>query len=164
MRILTHTVAAGEDGLTVRQLLRSLWHMAHTGDLLCADVSDPPGENPHIQPVDFPLDVLYEDDDLLLVNKPAGMVAHPGHGNYSATLVNALTYHLQNLPLFQEGDMRAGLVHRIDKNTSGLLVIAKDEQTHARLAKAPLPATSAVAPKTGRRCGSSKTARTASTP
>ena len=95
MRILTHTVAAGEDGLTVRQLLRSLWHIdhsllsrlkfrnaitlngapvtvravAHTGDLLCADVSDPPGENPHIQPVDFPLDVLYEDDDLLLLNK-----------------------------------------------------------------------------------------------
>ena len=63
------------------------------------------------------------------------MVVHPGHGNYSATLVNALTYHLQNLPLFQEGDMRAGLVHRIDKNTSGLLVIAKNERAHARLAK-----------------------------
>ena len=60
---------------------------------------------------------------------------HPGHGNYSGTLVNALTYHLRNLPLFQEGDMRAGLVHRIDKNTSGLLVVAKNEQAHARLAK-----------------------------
>ena len=83
----------------------------------------------------IPLEIPYEDDDLLLVNKPAGMVVHPGHGNYSATLVNALTYHLQNLPLFQEGDMRAGLVHRIDKNTSGLLVIAKNERAHARLAK-----------------------------
>mgnify|MGYP000777827840 FL=1 len=81
------------------------------------------------------VDIVYEDENLLLVNKPAGMVVHPGHGNYSATLVNALTYHLQNLPLFQEGDMRAGLVHRIDKNTSGLLVIAKNERAHARLAK-----------------------------
>ena len=139
-----------------------------------------------IIPENIPLEIPYEDDDLLLVNKPAGMVVHPGHGNYSATLVNALTYYLQNLPLFQEGDMRAGLVHRIDKNTSGLLVIAKNERAHARLAsfstirfrgamwplcgaisrrtKAPLPATSAAAPKTGRRCGSSKTARTASTP
>ena len=88
-----------------------------------------------IIPENIPLEIPYEDDDLLLVNKPAGMVVHPGHGNYSATLVNALTYHLQNLPLFQEGDMRAGLVHRIDKNTSGLLVIAKNERAHARLAK-----------------------------
>ena len=84
---------------------------------------------------DIPLDIVYEDDQLMVINKPAGMVVHPGHGNYSATLVNALTYHLQNLPLFQEGDMRAGLVHRIDKNTSGLLVIAKNERAHARLAK-----------------------------
>ena len=88
-----------------------------------------------IIPENIPLEIPYEDDDLLLVNKPAGMVVHPGHGNYSATLVNALTYHFQNLPLFQEGDMRAGLVHRIDKNTSGLLVIAKNERAHARLAK-----------------------------
>ena len=84
---------------------------------------------------DIPLEIPYEDDDLLIVNKPAGLVVHPGHGNYSGTLVNALTYHLRNLPLFQEGDMRAGLVHRIDKNTSGLLVVAKNEQAHARLAK-----------------------------
>ena len=88
-----------------------------------------------IIPEDIPLEIPYEDDDLLIVNKPAGLVVHPGHGNYSGTLVNALTYHLRNLPLFQEGDMRAGLVHRIDKNTSGLLVVAKNEQAHARLAK-----------------------------
>lgn len=84
---------------------------------------------------DIPIDIVYEDDDLLMVNKRAGMVVHPGHGNYSGTLVNALTFHLQNLPLFQEGDMRAGLVHRIDKNTSGLLVVAKNDYTHAGLAK-----------------------------
>lgn len=78
-----------------------------------------------IIPENIPLDIPYEDDDIIIVNKPAGMVVHPGHGNYSGTLVNALTYHLKDLPLFQSGDMRAGLVHRIDKNTSGILVIAK---------------------------------------
>ena len=83
----------------------------------------------------IPLDIPYEDDDLLIVNKPAGLVVHPGHGNYSGTLVNALTWHLKDTPLFQEGDMRAGLVHRIDKNTSGLLVVAKNEKAHARLAR-----------------------------
>ena len=88
-----------------------------------------------IVPENIPLDIRYEDDDLIVVNKPAGMVVHPGHGNYTGTLVNALTYHLKDLPLFQSGDMRAGLVHRIDKNTSGILVIAKNERAHARLAK-----------------------------
>lgn len=83
----------------------------------------------------IPLNIIYEDSNLLIVNKEAGMVVHPGFGNYTGTLVNALTYHLQNLPMFQEGDMRAGLVHRIDKNTSGLLVIAKDDYTHVGLAK-----------------------------
>ena len=94
-----------------------------------------PRREVEIIPEDIPLEIPYEDDDLLIVNKPAGLVVHPGHGNYGGTLVNALTYHLRNLPLFQEGDMRAGLVHRIDKNTSGLLVVAKNEQAHARLAK-----------------------------
>ncbi len=88
-----------------------------------------------IVPEEIPLDIVYEDDDLLVVDKPAGLVVHPGHGNYSGTLVNALTWHLRDLPLFQSGDMRAGLVHRIDKNTSGLLVVAKNETAHARLAK-----------------------------
>ncbi len=84
---------------------------------------------------DIPLDIIYEDDDLLLVNKEAGMVVHPGHGNYSGTLVNALTHHLQGLSLLEDSDMRAGLVHRIDKNTSGLLLIAKNEFAHTYLAK-----------------------------
>ncbi len=88
-----------------------------------------------IIPENIALDIVYEDDDLIIVNKPAGMVVHPGHGNYSGTLVNALTYHLQDSPLWTEKDMRAGLVHRIDKNTSGLLVVAKNEYAHAFLAK-----------------------------
>ena len=94
-----------------------------------------PKREVEIIPEDIPLDIVYEDDDLLVVNKEAGLVVHPGHGNYRGTLVNALTWHLKDLPLFQEGDMRAGLVHRIDKNTSGLLVIAKNEKSHAKLAR-----------------------------
>ena len=94
-----------------------------------------PKREVEIIPENIPLDIVYEDDDLLVVNKEAGLVVHPGHGNYSGTLVNALTWHLKDLPLFQEGDMRAGLVHRIDKNTSGLLVIAKNERSHAKLAR-----------------------------
>ncbi len=94
-----------------------------------------PKREVEIIPENIPLDIVYEDNDIIIVNKPAGMVVHPGHGNYSGTLVNALTYYLQNTPLFQQGDMRAGLIHRIDKNTSGLLVVAKNELAHARLAK-----------------------------
>ncbi len=88
-----------------------------------------------IIPEDIPIDILYEDDDVIIINKEAGLVVHPGFGNYTGTLVNALTFHLKDLPLFQNGDMRAGLVHRIDKNTSGILVIAKNERAHARLAR-----------------------------
>lgn len=84
---------------------------------------------------DIPLSVVYEDASLLVVDKPAGLVVHPGHGNFSGTLVNALAYHLRSEPLFGDGcDLRAGLVHRIDKNTSGLLVVAKHTSVHAHLA------------------------------
>ncbi|MBO5902586.1 MAG: RluA family pseudouridine synthase [Tidjanibacter sp.] len=88
-----------------------------------------------IIPQNIPLEILYEDDSLLIVNKHAGMVVHPGHGNYEGTLVNALAWHLKDAPGFAEGDMRAGLVHRIDKDTSGLLVVAKNEKAHAHLAR-----------------------------
>ncbi len=94
-----------------------------------------PRREVEIIPEDIPLDIVYEDDDLLVVDKPAGLVVHPGHGNYSGTLVNALTFHLRELPMFQGSDMRAGLVHRIDKNTSGLLVVAKNVETHSLLAR-----------------------------
>lgn len=88
-----------------------------------------------IFPENIPIDIVFEDDDLIIINKAPGMVVHPGHGNYSGTLVNALTYYLKDLPLFQSGEIRPGLVHRIDKNTSGILVIAKTELAHNKLAK-----------------------------
>ena len=81
---------------------------------------------------DIPLDIVYEDDTVLVVNKPAGLVVHPGHGNYTGTLVNALAWHFRNNPDYDVNDPRMGLVHRIDKDTSGLLVVAKtpDAKTH----------------------------------
>ena len=94
-----------------------------------------PRRDNEIHPEEIPLEIPYEDDDLLLVDKEAGMVVHPGVGNHSGTLVNALAWHLRGTEIADSGGMRAGLVHRIDKNTSGLLVVAKNEQTHARLAK-----------------------------
>lgn len=94
-----------------------------------------PPQKLEIIPENIPLDIVYEDDHLIVVDKSAGMVVHPGYGNYSGTLVNALMYHLKDNVLFQSGDIRAGLVHRIDKNTSGLLVVAKIEIAHAKLAR-----------------------------
>lgn len=84
----------------------------------------PPNEN-KLLPENIELNIVYEDKELVVVNKPAGMVVHPGHGNYSGTLINALIYHFKNLP--NNSSNRPGLVHRIDKETSGLLVIAKTE-------------------------------------
>ncbi len=86
-------------------------------------------------PQDIPIEVIYEDDDLIIVNKEAGLVVHPGHGNYKGTLINALIYHFGQLPTSPELNHRPGLVHRIDKNTSGLLVIAKKEEAMTKLAK-----------------------------
>ena len=86
-------------------------------------------------PQNLPVNVVFEDDDLIVVNKEAGMVVHPAYGNYSGTLMNALMYHFRDLPLFSTGELRPGLVHRIDKNTSGLLVIAKNEYALNRLSR-----------------------------
>jgi len=95
-------------------------------------LAHPPFEN-RVDPENIPLNIVYEDDALLLINKPPGMVVHPGHGNYTGTLVNALAYHFENLPM--NSSERPGLVHRIDKDTSGLLVIAKTEVSMTHLAK-----------------------------
>lgn len=88
-----------------------------------------------VLPEDIPLNIVYEDDDLMIVNKSPEMVVHPGHGNYTGTLVNALVHHFANLPTGTDGKVRPGLVHRIDKGTSGLLVIAKTEYAMQFLAK-----------------------------
>ena len=82
----------------------------------------------------LPVNIVYEDDHLLVIDKDPGMVVHPGHGNYTGTLVNALMYHLKDNPMFRTGEERPGLVHRIDKNTSGLLVVAKTESAMSNLA------------------------------
>jgi 23S rRNA pseudouridine1911/1915/1917 synthase len=104
------------------------------GDLIVLSLPHPPRET-HIVPQNIPLDIVYEDNDLLVLNKPAGMVVHPAHGNWDCTLVNALVYHLQNLPTGRNGEGRPGLVHRIDKDTSGLMVIAKTEYAMSHLAR-----------------------------
>lgn len=92
-----------------------------------------PKKDFELVPEDLPIKIEYEDDHLLVVNKEAGMVVHPAHGHYSGTLLNALAWHLKDLELFSSKDSRAGLVHRIDKNTSGLLVIAKTEKAKSHL-------------------------------
>jgi len=96
-------------------------------------VMDYPRRELKIIPENIPLNIVYEDDSLIVLNKPAGLVVHPGHGNYSGTLVNALAYHFKELPLFNSDDPRPGLIHRIDKNTSGLLVVAKTMEAKVSL-------------------------------
>lgn len=151
MRVLSHTVTAAQDGRTVRELLRSLWHIDHAllsrlkfrgaitvnglpvtvraavrpGDILRVDVSDPPGENPHIRPVDFPLDILYEDEDLLLLNKPAGIALHPASlSEDPVTLAGAVAYYLQSDTFHA--------VNRLDRGTTGVMAVAKTGFVHAR--------------------------------
>ncbi len=103
------------------------------GDLVTIVLPHPPRKIELI-PEDIPLDIIFEDKDVIVLNKQVGLVVHPGYGNYSGTLVNALMYHLKDNPLFHSGEERPGLVHRIDKNTSGLLVVAKNEIALNKLA------------------------------
>lgn len=102
------------------------------GDTVLITVSDP--KEYDIVPENIPLDIVYEDEDLLVVNKPKGMVVHPAAGNYSGTLVNALMFHCGKSLSGINGVMRPGIVHRIDKNTSGLLMVAKNDLAHTGLA------------------------------
>lgn len=98
------------------------------------DVYPREGEENNIVPEDIPLDIVYEDDDVIVVNKPTGMVVHPAPGHFTGTLVNALLYHCQSLSNLG-GDVRAGIVHRIDKDTSGLLVVCKNNIAHKNLSE-----------------------------
>lgn len=151
MRVLIHTVAAAETGRTVKQLLHGLWGVSGSflsrlkfrqavtvngvpvtvrfvprpGDVLAADVSDLPGEHPHIRPVDFPLDILYEDEDLLLINKPAGIAVHPAAlTEETATIAGAAAHYLHSESFHA--------VNRLDRGTTGVMAVAKTGFIHAR--------------------------------
>ena len=103
------------------------------GEEIIVDIPEP--EPMDAVAEDIPLDIVYEDNDLLVVNKPKGMVVHPAHGNYSGTLVNALLHHCGDSLSGINGVIRPGIVHRIDKNTSGLLIVAKNDASHLKLAE-----------------------------
>lgn len=103
------------------------------GSVVCVDLPAP--ASLEAQPQDIPIDIVYEDDDLIVVNKPKGMVVHPGAGNFDGTLVNALLYHCSGRLSGINGVERPGIVHRIDKDTSGLLVVAKNDLAHLKLAE-----------------------------
>lgn len=151
MRILSHTVIAAESGRTAKELLRGLWHISgsllsrlkfrgaitvngapvtvnhllYTGDILQADVSDQPGENPHILPADYPLAILYEDEDLLLLDKPAGIAIHPAAlTEETATVAGAVAHYLQSDSFHA--------VNRLDRGTTGIMAVAKTGFVHAR--------------------------------
>lgn len=108
-------------------------YKASAGDLINIELPEP--EKVEVQAEDIPLDIVYEDDDLLIVNKPAGMVVHPAPGSSSGTLVNALMYHCGDNLSSINGVIRPGIVHRIDKNTSGLLMVAKNDKAHNSLSQ-----------------------------
>lgn len=102
------------------------------GDYVSVDIPEP--VLPHIEPENIPIDIVYEDDDILIVNKEKGMVVHPAPGHYTQTLVNALLYHCKSDLSGINGVLRPGIVHRIDKDTSGLLVICKNNNAHMKIA------------------------------
>lgn len=103
-------------------------------DVITISLPEPPRDN-EVKPENIPLTIVYEDDHVLVINKPAGMVVHPAYNNWTGTLVNALAFHFQNLPQLPGNQGKPGLVHRIDKDTSGLLVVAKTEPVLTALAK-----------------------------
>ena len=107
-------------------------HTLAPGDVI--DITFPRPPRPDAIPENIPLDIVFEDEFLIVVNKPAGMVTHPAHGHYTGTLVNALLYHCQSLSMANTG-LRPGIVHRLDKDTSGLMVVAKNDVVHHQLAK-----------------------------
>ncbi len=109
-------------------------YKVHPHDVIVISLPEPPRDS-DVKPENIPLNIVYEDEHVLVVNKEPGMVVHPAYQNWSGTLVNALTYHFQNLPEMKGNEGRPGLVHRIDKDTSGLLVIAKTEVAMNSLAK-----------------------------
>lgn len=126
--------AADADCILVNNRPVKASYKVKPGDVVSV-VMDRPRYELEIIPEDIPLDIVYEDAEVLVVNKPAGLVVHPGHGNYTGTLVNALAWHFKDTPDYDSDDPRMGLVHRIDKDTSGLLVVAKTPDAKTCLGK-----------------------------
>lgn len=122
-----------DQGVTVNGKIVKANYKLQAGDLVQTTVPDL--SEPDILPENIPLDILYEDDDVLVVNKPKGMVVHPAPGHYSGTLVNALMYHCGDSLSGINGVIRPGIVHRIDRDTSGLLIVAKNDTAHNILAE-----------------------------
>ena len=122
--------AAKNESIYVNGIAVKSNYKVKPNDLIKILFEHPPHEN-LLVPEKIDLDIVYEDDDLVVINKPAGLVVHPGHGNYSGTLVNGLLYHFKNLPI--NSSNRPGLVHRLDKDTSGLLVVAKNDNSMVKL-------------------------------
>lgn len=108
-------------------------HSVAPGEVIHITLPKPPPQE--AIPEDIPLDIQFEDSDIIIVDKPAGMVVHPAYGNHHGTLVNALLYHSRSLSTLNDASVRPGIVHRLDKETSGLLVVAKNDSAHAKLAK-----------------------------
>ena len=124
--------AAKDGNIFVNGVAVKANHRVKANDEVKGMFAHPPPEY-LLVPEPIPLDIVYEDEELIIINKPAGLVVHPGHGNYQGTLINGLIYHFQHLPM--NSSDRPGLVHRIDKDTSGLLVVAKTEEAMNHLAK-----------------------------
>ena len=113
------------------QIINSPAKKVFTGDKLSLNIPEP--KKASLKPYDYKLDIIYEDDDLLVINKPSGIIMHPGAGNYDKTIVNALMHYDKNSLSTIGDELRPGIVHRIDKNTSGLIVVAKNNETHENL-------------------------------
>ncbi len=122
-----------ENQVTVNGKPVSKSYKLNNGDEISLEIPEPVELD--VLPENIPIEIVYEDDDLLVVNKPKGMVVHPAAGNYNGTLVNALLYHCKGRLSSINGVIRPGIVHRIDKNTSGLLIVAKNDKAHAGLAE-----------------------------
>lgn len=120
-------------GLLINRKQQTKKYKLKIGDSVQFTIPDPVEYS--VEAEDIPIEIVYEDDDLLVVNKPKGMVVHPAPGNYSGTLVNALLYHCKDSLSGINGVLRPGIVHRIDKNTSGLLIVAKNDFSHNKLAE-----------------------------
>ncbi len=127
-----HAIAAGAVLLNGKPLDRPSYKI-HGGDLFQITIPRPPPVRAEAE--DIPLDIVFEDESLLVINKPPGMVVHPAHGSRTGTLVNALLHHIKQFPLRDSDSERPGIVHRLDKDTSGLLVVAKTEEAHRNLAR-----------------------------